>query len=155
MHWEKRIFSSLLDLVYEIDLPPSSTSSPFTFSYANDFDLSGQHPVPLLPLLVLIMTEPVLKQLNQSYSSVQPQQEKLIIYQILVRLFGNRNPTNLVHGTIAQNGVGKMNDINDACLRELKRFGYSHVWYCGVLEHATMTDYRAYGIRPDNPYIVK
>jgi len=88
-------------------------------------------------------------------SSSDPRRDKLIIYQILVRLFGNRNLTNIVHGTIAQNGVGKMNDINDACLKEIKRFGYTHVWYCGVLEHATMTDYTAYGIRKDNPYIVK
>jgi hypothetical protein len=87
--------------------------------------------------------------------SSEPLRDKLIIYQILVRLFGNRNLTNIVHGTIEQNGVGKMNDINDKCLNEIKKFGYTHVWYCGVLEHATMTDYTAYGIRKDNPYIVK
>jgi hypothetical protein len=87
--------------------------------------------------------------------SSEPRRDKLIIYQILVRLFGNRNLTNTVYGTIEQNGVGKMNDINDTCLNEIKRFGYTHIWYCGVLEHATMTDYTAYGIRKDNPSIVK
>ncbi|CAF0835753.1 unnamed protein product [Rotaria sordida] len=87
--------------------------------------------------------------------SSEPRHDKLIVYQILVRLFGNRNLTNIVHGTIEQNGVGKMNDINDACLNELKRFGYTYIWYCGLLEHATLTDYTAYGIRKDNPYIVK
>jgi hypothetical protein len=87
--------------------------------------------------------------------SPEPRRDKLLIYQILVRLFGNRNLTNIVHGTIVQNGVGKMNDINDVCLNEIKKFGYTHVWYCGLLEHATMTDYTAYGIRKDNPYIVK
>jgi hypothetical protein len=92
---------------------------------------------------------------TRRFSTSTNHQDKLIIYQILVRLFGNRNLTNLVHGTIESNGVGKMNDINDQCLKELKRFGYTHVWYCGVLEHATMTNYQAYGIRPDNPYIVK
>lgn len=85
----------------------------------------------------------------------EPRRDKLLVYQILVRLFGNQNLTNIVYGTIQQNGVGKMNDINDAVLKELKRFGYSHVWFCGLLEHATMTDYTAYGIRKDNPYIVK
>jgi hypothetical protein len=92
---------------------------------------------------------------NCTCQSSEPRRDKLLIYQILVRLFGNRNLTNTVYGTIEQNGVGKMNDINDACLNELKRFGYTHVWYCGLLEHATMTDYTAYGIRKDNPYIVK
>jgi hypothetical protein len=87
--------------------------------------------------------------------STEPHRDKLLIYQILVRLFGNQNLTNIVYGTKEQNGVGKMNDINDNCLKEIKRFGYTHVWYCGVLEHATMTDYTAYGIRKDNPYIVK
>lgn len=85
----------------------------------------------------------------------EDRRDKLLIYQILVRLFGNRNLTNTIHGTIEQNGVGKMNDINDKCLNELKKFGYTHIWYCGVLEHATMTDYSAYGIQKDNPYIVK
>lgn len=87
--------------------------------------------------------------------ALEPRRDKLIIYQILVRLFGNTNLTNIVYGTIQQNGVGKMNDINDACLKELKRFGYTHVWYCGLIEHATSTDYTAYGIRKDNTYIVK
>ena len=90
-----------------------------------------------------------------TYQSSDPHCNKLIIYQILVRLFGNRNLTNIVHGTIEQNGVGKMNDINDASLKELKRFGYTHIWYCGLLEHATLTDYTAYRIRKDNPCVVK
>ncbi|CAF0726571.1 unnamed protein product [Didymodactylos carnosus] len=80
---------------------------------------------------------------------------KLIIYQILTRLFGNRNLTNKFYGTIDENGVGKLNDINNNVLKELKQFGYTHVWYTGVIEHALMTDYSSYGIRKDNPYIVK
>ena len=33
--------------------------------------------------------------------------------------------------------------------------GFTHVWFTGVIEHATMTDYSAYGIKPDDPDIVK
>jgi glycosidase len=33
--------------------------------------------------------------------------------------------------------------------------GFTHVWYTGVIEHATMTDYSAYGIKADDPDIVK
>ncbi|CAF2171876.1 unnamed protein product [Rotaria magnacalcarata] len=100
------------------------------------------------------MSAKLLKNLCSCQTS-EPRRDKLIIYEILVRLFGNQNLTNTIHGTIEQNGVGKMNDINDLALKELKRFGYTHVWYCGLLEHATITDYTVYGIRKDNPYIVK
>ena len=80
---------------------------------------------------------------------------KLIIYQMMVRLFGNKNSTNKPHGTLAENGSGKFNDITDKALQELKTLGASHVWYTGVLEHATMTDYTQYGITMDDPDVVK
>lgn len=80
---------------------------------------------------------------------------KLVIYQMLVRLFGNKNATNKYYGSIEENGVGKFNDITDKALDEIKKLGASHVWYTGVLEHATMTDYTAYGIKFDDPDIVK
>lgn len=82
-------------------------------------------------------------------------QDKFIIYQIFTRLFGNQNPTNKVYGTLAENGSGKFNDIDDTALAALKDFGATHLWYTGVLEHATLTDYSAFGIQPDHPMIVK
>ncbi len=81
--------------------------------------------------------------------------DKLVIYQVFTRLFGNQSTANKAWGTRNENGVGKFNDITDKALRELKAFGISHVWYTGVLEHATITDYSANGIRPDNPLVVK
>ncbi len=80
---------------------------------------------------------------------------KLIIYQLLPRLFGNTNTTNKYYGSIEENGVGKFNDITDKALQEIKNMGFTHVWYTGVIEHATMTDYSAYGIKADDPDIVK
>ncbi|HSU51797.1 MAG TPA: alpha-amylase family glycosyl hydrolase, partial [Segetibacter sp.] len=80
---------------------------------------------------------------------------KLIIYQMMVRLFGNKNTTNKFYGSKEENGVGKFNDITDKALDELKKLGISHVWYTGVIEHATMTDYTAFGIKYDDPDIVK
>lgn len=88
-------------------------------------------------------------------TSTVPVMDKLIIYQIFTRLFGNQNTTNQPNGTRDQNGTGTFNDINDAALRSIKQFGASHVWYTGILEHATQTDYSAYGIQPDDPAIVK
>src|ERR1700742_4496607 len=80
---------------------------------------------------------------------------KLTIYQLLPRLFGNTNQTNKFYGSIEENGVGKFNDINDKALQEIKKMGFTHVWYTGVIEHATMTDYSAQGIKLDDPDIVK
>lgn len=70
-----------------------------------------------------------------------PQDRKLVIYQLLPRLFGNKVALNKPWGSIQENGCGKFNDINDRALQEIKKMGVSHVWYTGVLEHATMTDY--------------
>ena len=81
--------------------------------------------------------------------------DKLIIYQLLPRLFGNTNTTNRVWGTLADNGSGTFADINDAALESIKTLGATHIWYTGVLEHATMTDYSAQGITPDDPAVVK
>ncbi|WP_051359667.1 alpha-amylase family protein [Adhaeribacter aquaticus] len=80
---------------------------------------------------------------------------KIIIYQMMVRLFGNKNTTNKTHGTLEENGVGKFDDITDLALQELKKLGASHIWYTGILEHATMTDYSSYGISMDDPDVVK
>src|ERR1700733_1008258 len=80
---------------------------------------------------------------------------KLIIYQLLPRLFGNKTTLNKYYGSIEENGVGKFDDITDKALREIKNMGFTHVWYTGVIEHATMTDYSSYGIKPDDPDVVK
>ncbi|WP_183566651.1 alpha-amylase family protein [Mucilaginibacter sp. SP1R1] len=80
---------------------------------------------------------------------------KLIIYQLLPRLFGNTQTLNKINGSIEENGVGKLNDINDKALQEIRGMGFTHVWYTGVIEHATMTDYSAFGIANDDPDIVK
>ena len=37
---------------------------------------------------------------------------KIIIYQIFTRLFGNRNTSRIENGTIAENGCGKFNDFD-------------------------------------------
>jgi len=80
---------------------------------------------------------------------------KLIIYQLLPRLFGNTKTLNKTYGSIDENGVGKFNDIDDKALHEIKKMGFTHVWFTGVIEHATMTDYSRFGIKPDDPDVVK
>ncbi len=80
---------------------------------------------------------------------------KLIIYQLLPRLFGNTNTTNKIYGSVEENGIGKLNDISPKALQAIGQMGFSHVWYTGVIEHATMTDHSAYGIKQDDPDVVK
>ena len=84
-----------------------------------------------------------------------PQDNKLVIYQLLPRLFGNKVALNKTYGTIAENGCGKFNDINDLALSKLKEMGASHVWYTGVLRHATMTAYPQAGLPADDADVVK
>ncbi|MFD2933413.1 alpha-amylase family protein [Spirosoma flavum] len=88
-------------------------------------------------------------------TSVVPVMDKLIIYQIFTRLFGNQITTNRQNGSRDENGVGKFNDINNAALQAIRQFGASHIWFTGIIEHATQTDYSANGIRPDDPAVVK
>ena len=80
---------------------------------------------------------------------------KIIIYQLLPRLFANFNSTRKNNGTIEENGCGKFNLITTKALREIKHLGITHVWYTGVIEHATQTDYTPFGIRKDHPAVVK
>jgi glycosidase len=84
-----------------------------------------------------------------------PQDHKLVIYQLMTRLFGNKVALNKPYGTITENGCGKFNDITDKALDEIKKLGVSHVWYTGVIEHATMTDYTTQGIPADDADVVK
>ena len=81
--------------------------------------------------------------------------DKIVIYQVLPRLFGNRNETLIESGTIAENGCGKFSAFDDKTLKELHDMGITHVWYTGVIRHATQTDYSAYGIPKQHPEIVK
>lgn len=80
---------------------------------------------------------------------------KPIIYQLLPRLFANRNENCIPNGTIEQNGSGKMNDITPNVLKGIKELGTTHVWYTGVIEHAHATDYSRYGIKRHNPHVIK
>ncbi len=80
---------------------------------------------------------------------------RIIIYQLLPRLFGNSTSECVANGTIEQNGCGKFNDITSKALQAIRGLGATHVWYTGVIEHTTRTDYTEYGIPTDHPAIVK
>ena len=81
--------------------------------------------------------------------------EKLILYQVFTRLYGNRNTTRKENGTIEENGCGKLNDFTPSALIKIREMGVSHIWYTGIIRHATMTDYSAFGIPRQHPAVVK
>ena len=80
---------------------------------------------------------------------------KIIIYQVFTRLFGHRSNTPVVNGTIEENGCGKLNDFTPSALKKIREMGVTHIWYTGVIRHATMTDYSRYGIPRQHPAVVK
>ena len=81
--------------------------------------------------------------------------EKIVIYQVFTRLFGNSNTRCKHNGSLDENGCGKLADFTAKALNEIKNLGATHIWYTGVIEHATQTNYSRYGIRPDHPAVVK
>lgn len=78
---------------------------------------------------------------------------KFIIYQMLPRLWGNVKGRNVKNGTLAENGCGKFSSIDTITLEYIKSLGVSHVWYTGIIRHATAED--TYGCIPSSKDWVK
>ncbi len=81
--------------------------------------------------------------------------QKPIVYQVFTRLFGNDANVNQHDGSRAINGCGTMDAFTPKSLNEIKNLGATHIWYTGIIEHATQTDFSAYGISRDHRAIVK
>lgn len=81
--------------------------------------------------------------------------KKIVIYQVFTRLFGNRNNTCKCNGTVAENGCGKMSFFSEKILKQIKAKGMTHIWYTGVIRHASATDYSSFGIPTQHPAVVK
>lgn len=65
---------------------------------------------------------------------------KFIIYQMLPRLWGNIGGKNIKNGTLEENRCGKFSSIDTISLEYLRSLGVSHVWYTGIIKHATAED---------------
>ena len=95
--------------------------------------------------------EPLVRQRGRHGSNTS----RVRIYQLFVRLFGNTNETRKQNGTLAENGVGRFADINDAALSSLQQMGFTHIWLTGVLQQATATDYSEFGQPADDTDLLK
>jgi glycosidase len=81
--------------------------------------------------------------------------ERITIYQTLPRLYGNRCERPVPNGSLTDNGSGKLNDFTARELARIHDFGFTHIWYTGLIAHATKTDYSRYHIAKDHPQVVK
>ena len=77
--------------------------------------------------------------------------EKFVLYQLLLRAFGNRDC--ISGGSYAVNGSGKFNEITATYLRKLHKLSVGAVWYTGIISHATRTSFN--GVPSSNPSLVK
>ncbi len=62
---------------------------------------------------------------------------KPIIYQLFPRTFTNYNPTRKRNGSREENGCGKFKDFTVKALKAIYDLGATHVWFTGVIRHAT------------------
>ena len=85
----------------------------------------------------------------------EEQMSKPVIYQVFTRLFGNDKNVNIKNGDRTQNGCGTMSAFTPKALEEISKLGVTHIWYTGIIEHATQTDYSSFGIQHDHHAIVK
>ena len=93
--------------------------------------------------------------------------EKMIIYQMLPRLWGRRAANHTekaassgdtersvtVRGSLKENGTGRFSDIDSPTLEYIKWLGCSHVWFTGILRHSTKS--ATGGCVPSHPQFVK
>lgn len=91
--------------------------------------------------------------------------EKMIIYQMLPRLWGRNRSTGdngtdrpldgglRRRGSLEDNGTGKFSDIDSPTLEYIRWLGCSHVWFTGVIRHSTKT--AGHGCTPSHPQFVK
>ncbi len=92
---------------------------------------------------------------NKKITKIGHSGQRPIIYQTFPRILTNSNPTCKFAGSLEENGSGKLADYTPGLLRSLKSLGVNCIWLTGVIEHATKSNFTAYGITKDNPNVVK
>lgn len=77
----------------------------------------------------------------------------MLIYQLLPRYWGGYTSENVRGGSLKENGCGHFSDIDSRSLDYFKSLGVTHMWYTGVIRHATHCDTN--GCKPSHPQILK
>ncbi len=85
-----------------------------------------------------------------------PVSDKIVIYQVFTRLFGSDNPNVVPDGGLSENGVGKFEDFTTTALDSIRAMGITHVWYTGVIEHASIYSIDTVGgLQKNHPGVIK
>lgn len=80
---------------------------------------------------------------------------KLVIYQLLPRLFGPDCRAEIQNGSKEENGCGSLNDLNLKALSKIKELGVTDIWITGLIRHASGTAYPDLGIEASHPSLLK
>ena len=79
---------------------------------------------------------------------------KMIVYQLLPRLWGNQVEHPVAGGSLERNGSGKFSAVDAATLGWLRdSLKVTHVWFTGIIRHATTVSID--GCEASSPSIVK
>lgn len=81
--------------------------------------------------------------------------KKIVIYQVLPRLFGNTNKNCIPNSSYEINGSGKLESFSKEVLEKICSLGCTHIWYTGVIEHATKCSFPQFSIPANHPSVVK
>ncbi len=103
-------------------------------------------------LTLLCVTSPLY---SQTPMSVKATSEKFVVYQMMFHLWGNKQTELVRNGSYKSNGVTKFKDVSDVALQALHAKGITHLYATGLIEHATMEDFTAFGSPLDHPSVVK
>ncbi|GGH08648.1 alpha-amylase family glycosyl hydrolase [Pedobacter zeae] len=138
-------------MIVEVKYKMENATSPMNNHYGEQQQGNLKAVVYIMAIFFLVISIPSFAQ--KQYTHMNDKQ--IVIYQLLPRLFGNKGTANIPYGTIEQNGSGKFNDITTKALDGIKELHANYVWYTGVIAHASLTDYSAYGIKVDHASVVK
>jgi len=81
--------------------------------------------------------------------------EKAVIYQIFTRVCCNSGGQNIPGGDIITNGSGKLNSYTPTVLDNIRSMGVTHIWFTGLIAHASCTSYKKFRIPGSHPQTVK
>ena len=81
--------------------------------------------------------------------------EKAVIYQVFTRVCCNSGGKNVPGGDIKTNGSGKLNSFTPTILEKIKSMGVTHIWFTGLIAHASCTSYKKFGIPESHHETVK
>lgn len=80
---------------------------------------------------------------------------RLILYQLFVRSFGNETRAQIPGANWSVNGSGTLDGITSEVIASIRDLGCNAIWLTGLLQHASRSDNPAYLAPKSHPSLVK